>query len=155
MVILTSYQSCTGAMRAVSTSAPRLASTSATCSQAVTIFWRNGQILLPEMAQQADAQPGHGSGRGVLRLGAGSRVLRVVSGENVQQQPTVFGRPGQRPAVVEGEGVGNDAAPAYQAVARHQTGGAGKRGRSTDRAAGIGAERPEAESGRHRHGRPG
>ena len=45
--------------------------------------------------------------------------------------------------------------PAHQAVARHQTGGAGKCRRSTDRAAGIGAERPEAESGRHRHGRPG
>ena len=113
------------------------------------------QVLLPEMAEQADPQPRHGSGRGALGLGARARVLGVESGERVQQQAAVLGRPRQWTAVIEGEGVGNDPAAAHQAVARHETGGAGERGRTTNRTAGIGAERPETEPGRHCHPRSG
>src|SRR5215510_7679433 len=107
---------------------------------------RVGALGIPVL-DQPETQPldPPGQSRAIVRHRniLAALVLGIEAGDDLQEQRDVPGAAGQRAAMVHGEGVRKDAAPADPAVGRL----AADRGRSSDRAAGVGADRPRYESG--------
>src|SRR4029079_5349679 len=77
-----------------------------------------------------------------------SGVVRVVPGDRLQEQGAIFGRPGDRPAMIEAVRVRDDAAPAHAAVCRFEAGDPAERRRYAHRSSGVGSERRRDESRR-------
>ena len=103
-------------------------------------------------------QPGqrlpHGLGVGRHGQVHGSRVGRVVSGEDLQEQSHVFGRLRQGADLVETAGEGHQPIAAHAAVGGLQPGDAAERRRAADRAASVGADGKRRHPRGHAGGRP-
>src|SRR5438067_194803 len=76
------------------------------------------------------------------------RIARVVAGEDLQHQRAILGGPRHRADVVEAECRRGDPGAADETVGRLDAGDAAQRGGPADRAAGVGADAAENETGR-------
>ena len=90
----------------------------------------------------------------LLRQTERGRVAGVVADEVTQQQRRVGDRARQRTALVQRGGERDHAVAGDRAVGRLQSDDAAQRRRLTDRPAGVRADRPRREAGRHRSRRP-
>ncbi len=82
-----------------------------------------------------------------------SRIERVVTGQDFQQQGGVFGGAGERPDLIQAAGEGDQPESAHAAVSGFEPSHAAQSGRLSDRAAGVGAHGQRRHRGGHRGGR--
>ncbi len=81
------------------------------------------------------------------------RVQRVVAGDDLQERSRVFHPAGHRPGVVQVPAQGEHSAQADSPPRRLEPDHAAQRGGYADRAAGVGAQRSQAEPGSQRRAR--
>ena len=113
--------------------------------------------MLVEPPQQPDAQPPQRRGDrrrvGHLRARHRGRISRIVAGQRIEQDRAVLRGPGHRAGGVQAGRQRDHAAARHQARRRLDAGDAAIGRRQPDRAAGVGPQRAQRQTGRHRRPR--